>query len=159
MCAASKASRSAPANNESDKGARGRRRCAYPARRAFPGEEGNAILDGHVRWKGKEGYFAKLKEMEIGDEVFIQFADSSVKYFEIVKLETVLLAEFPAEALESGGEARMTLITCLGDYDRSLGTSRSRVIATCKEKPEPNAFFSASPLPVTEDEDEAEEEA
>ncbi len=99
-----------------------------------PGEQGNALINGHVRWSGEKGTFSILKEMEVGEEVVIEFEDGTFKYFEAVSIDTYLLDEVPPEVMELDGESRMTLITCLGDYDTSIGTSRSRVVAVCKEK-------------------------
>ena len=36
--------------------------------------------------------------------------------------------------LDIGGEPRMTLITCLGDYNSAIGTSESRVVVICREQ-------------------------
>ncbi len=101
-----------------------------------PGEAGNALIDGHVRWKGKTGTFSILKDMVPGDEVAIEYADGTFQYFETVSVDIYLLEEVPPEVMELdfGGEPRITLISCLGDYDRSLGTSRSRVIVVCRRK-------------------------
>ncbi len=101
-----------------------------------PGEEGNAIINGHVRWKGEKGTFSILKEMSVGEEIVIEFDDGGFKYFTVDTLDTYLLDEVPASVMDLKGESRMTLITCLGDYDRDLGTSRSRVVAVCREKTE-----------------------
>ena len=101
-----------------------------------PGEPGNALLNGHVRWKGEKGTFSILKEMKTGEEVVIEFDDGTFKYFIVDTLNTYLLDEVPASVMDLKGESRMTLITCLGDYDQALGTSRSRVVAVCKEKTE-----------------------
>ncbi len=98
-----------------------------------PGEPGNAILNGHVKWEGELGTFSILKEMKVGDEVVIEFDDGSFKYFEVTDLDNYPYDNM-ASVMDLGGESRMTLITCLGDYDRSIGTSRSRVVAVCKEK-------------------------
>lgn len=102
----------------------------YPA----PGEPGNAIINGHVSFNGSRGSFAALKEMVIDDEVIVEFEDGAVKYFEVYRNETYLIEEFPEDYLEPDGEARLTLITCKGDYDRSIGTSRSRVVVLCRER-------------------------
>ncbi len=99
-----------------------------------PGEPGNALLNGHVKWKGELGTFSILKEMKVGDEIVIEYEDGSFKYFEVTNLDTYLLDEIPSSVMDLSGESRTTLITCLGDYDTSIGTSRSRVVAVCKEK-------------------------
>lgn len=107
-----------------------------------PGGAGNSILNGHNRWKGKAGYFAKLLEMEVGDEVFIGFKDGTIKYFEITEINTVSKDDRTARYVEAGGEARMTLITCNNDYSKALGTARTRVIAICTEKDAPSKPFT-----------------
>lgn len=113
---------------------------------ATPGEEGNAIFTGHITWKKAPGHFAKLLEMELYDEVFVQFADESIKYFYIAELYTVPYDDTSPELISNTGSARVTLITCKGDYDRTIGTSQTRVIAICLEKDAPFQTFSAPPL-------------
>ncbi len=100
-----------------------------------PGEEGNALLNGHVRWKGSLGTFSILREMELKSEAVIEFDDGSFKYFEAVSHNVYLLDDIPPEVMDLEGESRLTLITCKGDFDRKLGTSRSRVVVVFKEKP------------------------
>lgn len=99
-----------------------------------PGEDGNALLNGHVRWKGSLGTFSLLREMELESEAVIEFDDGTFKYFEAVKHDVYLLDDIPPEVMDLEGESRMTLITCKGDFDRKLGTSRSRVVVVFKEK-------------------------
>jgi hypothetical protein len=101
-----------------------------------PGEPGNALINGHVRWKGTKGYFSILKEMRVGEEVVIEFEDGSVKTFEAVSTDIYKLGAIPDDVLNLGGETRMTLITCLGDYNPDIGTSESRVVVVCKPKQE-----------------------
>jgi len=101
---------------------------------ALPGEDGNAILNGHVRWKGKMGHFAILREMEPGEEVVIEFSDGTFRYFTVSTKDVYRLEDFPKEALRADGPARMTLITCLGDYNPDIGTSESRVVVVCHAK-------------------------
>jgi len=98
-----------------------------------PGEPGNALLNGHVHWKGTVGTFSILKEMKAGEPVVIKYDNDTYKYFTITSIDVYLLGEVPPSVMSLGGESRTTLITCLGDYDRKLGTSRSRVVAVCKE--------------------------
>jgi hypothetical protein len=101
-----------------------------------PGEPGNALINGHVRWKGTKGYFSILKEMQVGEEVVIEFEDGSVKSFNAVSIDIYKLDAIPEDVLNLGGETRVTLITCLGDYNPDIGTSESRVVVVCKPKQE-----------------------
>lgn len=102
-----------------------------------PGGPGNAIISGHNSWKKKKGTFSVIHDMSPGDEVVVEFDGPVFKYFEVAEILTVTLDDFPAELIEPEGEPRLTLITCLGDYDRAYGGSRSRVIAICHEKEAP----------------------
>jgi len=98
-----------------------------------PGENGNAIINGHNRFSGEAGYFSVLKQMEGGEEVVIEFIDGTFKYFTVESINTYKIADVPDSVMATDGEPRMTLITCLGDWDSSIGTSASRVVAVCKE--------------------------
>lgn len=96
-----------------------------------PGEEGNAIINGHVRFRGKKGYFSILKDMEIGEEVAIEYNDGSVRYFKVRSVDTYYLYELPPTVMGLGGDTRLTLITCLGDFNHDIGTSEHRVVVVC----------------------------
>lgn len=98
-----------------------------------PGEAGNALLDGHDRWGGL-GTFSVLKETSVGEEVVIEYADGTYRYFEVVSVDTFLASEVPEWVMDlhTDIEPRMTLITCLGDYN-SRGRSKSRVIVVCRD--------------------------
>lgn len=101
---------------------------------AYPGQEGNCIINGHVSWKQQKGTFAYLKEMEIGEEVAIELEDGAFIFYEVVSIEYIPYDAFPPEVLSQKGDKRLTLITCEGDYDRRHGTSLTRVVVVCHEK-------------------------
>lgn len=111
---------------------------------APPGDPGNSIVSGHVRWKGKRGTFAILHDMVPGEQVTIEFADGSVRYFEAVSKNTYAVADFPSYVTDLDGDTRLTLITCLGDYDQDAGMSLSRVVVECVEKKDLRADVPAA---------------
>ncbi len=98
-----------------------------------PGEPGNAILDGHDSFRGVKGIFSVLKKLELGDEVIIEHADGVFSHFKVTDINTYLATEFPDDVMQvtNEGDPRMTLITCLGDYDFT-GYSKSRVVVICE---------------------------
>ncbi|MDL2217635.1 class F sortase [Christensenellaceae bacterium OttesenSCG-928-M15] len=100
---------------------------------AMPGDDGNCIINGHVSWRGDKGVFAYLKSMSIGEEVVIKRADDSYVYYRATLIEEHPYDDFPQEFLKTGGETRLTLITCKGDYDRDAGTSLTRVVVECEQ--------------------------
>lgn len=97
-----------------------------------PGEEGNAILNGHKSWQGKIGRFSVLWDMEIGDEIAIAFEDGSVQYFYAVSVDFYPYDNVPNEVMDLSGESRVTLITCYGDFDHAAGTSSERCVVVCQ---------------------------
>jgi LPXTG-site transpeptidase (sortase) family protein len=103
---------------------------------ASPGDPGNAILSGHVSWGGKAGTFAVLHYMQVGEQVSVEFESGAKRVFEVTNVDKYTIDDFPSMVTDFDGDERLTLITCLGDYDRAYGTSRTRVVVICKEKPE-----------------------
>lgn len=101
---------------------------------ASPGEEGNAIIAGHVVWKGKKGDFAILSKLKVDDEVVIEFREGYTRKFKVASNE-----EFPLDAIPEwvmkldSGDSRVTLITCSGEFDTQLGTRNQRNVVVLKE--------------------------
>ena len=99
----------------------------------IPGNKGNAIFGGHNRWRGENGQLLHMDTLEVGDEMEIIYADgTSLKY----RLESVFvypLATAPARIIMyTGGETRVTLITCKDPYNPAIGTSDNRIIGIFK---------------------------
>lgn len=99
---------------------------------ATPGDEGNAIVAGHVRWAGKRGDFALLHDIPVDDEVIITLDNGEERVFKVISNSTFKLKDVPDWVMALGGEERLTLITCAGEFDRDMGTSNSRTIVICK---------------------------
>jgi len=97
-----------------------------------PGGPGNAIINGHKSWEGKIGRFSVLWDMQVGDEVAIEYADGSLAYFYAVSVDFYPYDAVPDEVMSLEGESRVTLITCHGDFDRNAGTSEERCVVVLK---------------------------
>ena len=100
----------------------------------IPGEDGNSQINGHVRYGGKKGSFSVLADFKENDEVIIELADGSFRYFYVESVAVYSYADFPKELLALDGEARMTLITCSGEWSTQYGTSKNRIVVICKPK-------------------------
>ena len=102
---------------------------------AIPGNSGNAIFGGHNTWGGVRSLLFDLYEMKIGDEMEIEYADGTTLRFRLESVFIYRLRSSPANLImDVGGEARVTLITCRWPYNRNLGTSENRIVATFKEE-------------------------
>lgn len=100
---------------------------------AAPGEVGNCIINGHNSFDQQKGIFAYLKEMEPGEEVVVKLENGTYVYYEAMLIEEHPYDDFPQEFLWTGGQTRLTLITCKGDYDRDQEMSLTRVVVVCKQ--------------------------
>lgn len=102
-----------------------------------PGEEGNALINGHVRWKGVVGYFSVLPEMDIGEKIVIEYENGWHNAFYVTEVLFYPFDEVPSEIMSLDGETRVTLISCYGRWNQEYGTSEQRVFVICKpDKPE-----------------------
>ncbi|MBO6061684.1 MAG: class F sortase, partial [Clostridia bacterium] len=100
-----------------------------------PNEEGNCIIAGHNRYHGQMGLVSVLhKGLEVGDTVCVTTESGRDIYYTVESIDHYLYDAVPDSVMELGGEMRLTLITCLGDFDYDLRMSKTRVVAVCKPK-------------------------
>jgi sortase (surface protein transpeptidase) len=94
-----------------------------------PGEQGPAIIAGHIDSPRGPAVFYRLLELQPGDVVRVTRADGSRVEFTVRRTEQHAKAAFPTEivyAPTTGSELR--LITCGGAFDRSSGHYVDNVI-------------------------------
>lgn len=88
-----------------------------------PGDLGNAVFAGHLLSLSSGNVFARLEELEVGDDIAFEGADG-VRRFRVT--ETVLVRNTDLSVLaDRPGTTTVTLITCAGrwlpkenDYDQ-----------------------------------------
>ncbi|MFF4256774.1 class F sortase [Streptomyces sp. NPDC001663] len=91
------------------------------AKGASPGEAGTSVIAGHVDTKTSAAVFANLSELEKGDVFYVLRADGRKATFRIDSVETFDKQHFPnARVYDDTPQAQVRLITCAGDYDRSV---------------------------------------
>lgn len=95
-----------------------------------PGAQGNAILAGHVDWRGAVGVFARLRELRPGDTVFVQAADGQARSYAVHWLEEYLVEAAPvARVFEPLEVSALTLITCGGYWNPQTRRYSTRIVA------------------------------
>ncbi|MEV0700973.1 class F sortase [Saccharopolyspora sp. NPDC050389] len=95
-----------------------------------PGETGPAVVLGHVNGDGKDGIFARLRELRPGDEILIGRQDGQVARFVVDRMAQPPKTGFPADEVygdTAGPELR--LITCGGSFDHTARSYRDNIIA------------------------------
>ena len=99
---------------------------------ATPGYSGNALVAGHVSWNRVKGSFYYLTYLKIGAKCTVTLSDGSTVLFEVISNEQFPESAVPDKHLELDGETRMTLITCSGVYDSSIGTHTKRCVVVLR---------------------------
>jgi sortase (surface protein transpeptidase) len=94
-----------------------------------PGQPGDAVIDGHYGVE-QPAVFRKLHFLRPGDEVDVVWPDGHTTYFQVSGLETVPAGSHPAGVFSRAGPARLSLITCAGEWVQSKASYSDRLIVT-----------------------------
>jgi hypothetical protein len=95
-----------------------------------PGALGPSVLAAHVDWKGAQGPFFRLDELQVGDEIKVRRADGSTAVFETYDVIRYPKAQFPTdEVYGDTTDAEIRLITCGGQFDSGSGHYKDNVVA------------------------------
>jgi hypothetical protein len=100
---------------------------------AMPGQDGPAVIAGHVDSKTGPAVFYRLGDLRPGDPVRVLRADGHWLAFEVTATARYAKAAFPTEAVfgpVSGPVLR--LITCGGDFDRASGHYLDNLVVTAR---------------------------
>ena len=100
---------------------------------AMPGQEGPAVISGHVDSKTGPAVFYRLRGLRPGDTVRVQRAAGDWLAFEVTGTARYAKAAFPTEAVfgpVTGPVLR--LITCGGDFDRASGHYLDNMVVTAR---------------------------
>ncbi|WP_353388801.1 class F sortase [Thermobispora bispora] len=83
-----------------------------------PGEQGPAILLGHVNTRAGAAVFYRLRELKRGNKIAIRRADGKTAIFTVDGIEQVSKLTFPTKRVYGNtATASLRLITCGGLYD------------------------------------------
>lgn len=100
----------------------------------IPGEKGLSIINGHLDGKIGNGIFKSLSKLKTGDKFEIEFDDSTIKKFEVMKVITVNTDEATSALFSQDPTiaSQLNLITCAGNFNASSLDYSKRVIVTSK---------------------------
>ena len=95
-----------------------------------PGEPGSSVMAAHVDLSGPgQGLFWSLGELDPGDRIVVDYGDGTSAEFTVEARNTYLKTELPVEAIFSrGGAPVLTLVTCGGGFNTSIGRYDSNVV-------------------------------
>ena len=96
----------------------------------MPGAVGPSVLAGHVNYKGTPGAFARLAEVEVGDDIVITDEDGRQLVFDVYEIR-----EFPKTDPDWGfvfgdrADPELVAVTCSGDVINHHYTHNTAVAA------------------------------
>jgi hypothetical protein len=99
----------------------------------MPGEDGPAVISGHVDSKSGPAVFYRLRELHRGDTVRVQRADGAWLAFEVTGAARYAKAAFPTDAVFGPVPGPvLRLVTCGGAFDRASGHYLDNVVVTAR---------------------------
>jgi len=93
-----------------------------------PGEDGSAVLVGHVDGEGRTGIFWRLRQLVPGDLVTVTFSDGSKRRFVVSGRQELPKLALPPDLFSRQGPPRLTVITCGGAFNQASGHYLDNVI-------------------------------
>jgi LPXTG-site transpeptidase (sortase) family protein len=98
---------------------------------AYAGDPfGRTVIAGHVdSANGSAGFFARLRQVEVGDVVMLGAASHRLRY-KISAVQTVARHALATDgqAFDQSGPHRLVLITCTGEYRRDRGGYENNLV-------------------------------
>jgi sortase (surface protein transpeptidase) len=95
-----------------------------------PGQPGPAVIVGHVDSKADgPGVFFNLYRLKRGTAILVDRADGSTVTFAVTRVERHPKDAFPTDAVYGPtADAQLRLVTCGGDFDRSVRSYEDNVV-------------------------------
>lgn len=101
----------------------------------LPGEKGSAVIAGHVSNKlSFPAVFSNLKNLEIGDEVYVTSGDNVKRQFIVSKISTYDFDAMVEEIFTDDSGKFIQLITCTGTWNATFKTRNQRLVVTAELK-------------------------
>jgi sortase (surface protein transpeptidase) len=99
-----------------------------------PGDEGPAVIAGHVDSYRGPAVFWQLPELEPGDEILVHGEDGSTIRFAVERLGRWPKDDFPTEQVYVHADgAELRLITCGGAFDEAARSYRDNIVVFASE--------------------------
>lgn len=95
-----------------------------------PGQDGPAVVLGHVDSRESEGIFFDLVNLPKGAEIRVDRADGTSARFTVTHIDKVPKTRFPTDLVYAPSlDPTLRLVTCGGSFDESRRSYRDNVIA------------------------------
>jgi hypothetical protein len=96
-----------------------------------PGEQGSAVIAGHLNWRGVTGLFSDLASTPVGAGITVDYDNGSQRDFIVTTVELVPKPAISVHGVFARDGARvLRLVTCGGEFDDEVNSYRSNVVVT-----------------------------
>jgi LPXTG-site transpeptidase (sortase) family protein len=94
-----------------------------------PGQEGSAVILGHVDSYKGVGVFFNLKSLKAGDRITVTSSDGVVTHFSVTRVVQYSKTAFPDQLVYGPhGKRSLQLVTCGGVFDHATGHYESNIV-------------------------------
>ena len=97
-------------------------------------ERGSSVIVGHRDGpRGENGALYDIGRLDVGAKIQVANSNSVISEFTVISREVIVKSEFGERADEffsRSGDARLTMITCGGEYDKDNGGYLANVVVT-----------------------------
>ncbi len=94
-----------------------------------PGEQGNAVIAGHLDSTTGPAVFYKLDQLKEGDELFVTASDQKQYRFVVTGKSAYPENEFPLQEVFGPSDIpRLNLITCKGTFNKAIKSYSHRTV-------------------------------
>lgn len=102
-----------------------------------PDERGSTVLAGHVDTRRSGiGPLARLREVEVGDEVALALSDGRTARYRTVRVHNIdKQSDALAAVFDEDGPSRLHVVTCGGEFDPENGAYQDNVVLTAVPLP------------------------
>lgn len=94
-----------------------------------PGDDGAAVIAGHVDSQDGPAVFYDLSGLQAGDEILIDRADGTTAVFRVDDVLRYPKDDLPTTEVYAAVGPALRLITCAGDWDEETDSYRDNVVA------------------------------
>jgi hypothetical protein len=96
-----------------------------------PGQQGPAVIVGHIDSRSGPAVFFRVRELRRGDGVYVDRADGTTARFRVTSKRLFPKDRFPADLVYSPTlKTSLLLMTCGGSFDRTTGHYRDNVLVS-----------------------------
>ena len=94
-----------------------------------PGQNGSAVILGHVDSYRGPGVFFNLRKLASGDRLLVTLANGRVEHFVVTSVHMYLKSKFPRHLVYgSHGRSELQLATCGGKFNSATGSYESNIV-------------------------------